>query len=117
MRVRAGQESGKSFNLFGRRTGIEDIKSLSAMIIQSEKFGTSLAQALKVYADGLRTRRRMRAEAAVGKAGGKELVSIGGFVLPVLVVIALMPGMLSVLKDRELLSGGRSGGERDKRGE
>ena len=51
MQVRAGQERGKSFNQFVRRTGIEDIKSLAAMIIQSEKFGTSLAQALKVYAD------------------------------------------------------------------
>jgi tight adherence protein C len=76
MQVRAGQERGKSFNQFVRRTGIEDIKSLAAMIIQSEKFGTSLAQALKVYADALRTRRRLRAEAAVGKAGIKMLFPI-----------------------------------------
>jgi len=65
MQVRAGQERGTAFNQFVRRTGIEDIKSLAAMIIQSEKFGTSLAQALKVYADALRTRRRLRAEQAL----------------------------------------------------
>jgi len=65
MQVRAGQERGKAFSQLVRRTGIEDIKALSAMIIQSERFGTSLSQALKVYADALRMRRRLRAEAAV----------------------------------------------------
>ena len=107
MQVRAGQERGKAFNQFIRRTGIEDIKSLAAMIIQSEKFGTSLAQALKVYADALRTRRRLRAEAAVGKAGIKMLFPIVVFILPVLFVITLVPGMLSVMKDLKLLGGGR----------
>ena len=62
------------------------------MIIQSEKFGTSLSQALKVYADALRTRRRLRAEAAVGKAGIKMLFPIVVFILPVLFVITLVPG-------------------------
>jgi tight adherence protein C len=107
MQVRAGQERGTAFNQFVRRTGIEDIKSLAAMIIQSEKFGTSLAQALKVYADALRTRRRLRAEAAVGKAGIKMLFPIVLFILPVLFVVTLVPGMLSVLKDLKLLGGGR----------
>ena len=107
MQVRAGQERGTAFNQFVRRTGIEDIKSLAAMIIQSEKFGTSLAQALKVYADALRTRRRLRAEAAVGKAGIKMLFPIVLFILPVLFVITLVPGVLSALKDLKLLGAGR----------
>jgi len=105
MQVRAGQERGKSFRQFVRRTGIEDIKSLAAMIIQSEKFGTSLAQALKVYADALRTRRRLRVEAEVGKAGIKMLFPIVVFILPVLFVITLVPGMLSVFKNLQLLGG------------
>jgi tight adherence protein C len=105
MQVRAGQERGKSFNQFVRRTGIEDIKSLAAMIIQSEKFGTSLGQALKVYADALRTRRRLRVEAEVGKAGIKMLFPIVVFILPVLFVITLVPGMLSVFKNLQLLGG------------
>jgi len=107
MQVRAGQERTVAFQQFVRRTGIEDIKSLAAMIVQSEKFGTSLAQALKVYADALRTRRRLRAEAAVGKAGIKMLFPIVVFILPVLFVITLVPGMLSVLKDLKLLGGAR----------
>jgi tight adherence protein C len=73
MQVRDGQERGKAFNQFVRRTGIEDIKALAPMIIQSEKFGACLAQAVKVYADALRARRRLRADAAIGKAGIKML--------------------------------------------
>ena len=106
MQVRAGQERTIAFNQFVKRTGIEDIKSLAAMIVQSEKFGTSLAQALKVYADALRNRRRLRAEAAVGKAGIKMLFPIIAFILPVLFIITLVPGMLSVMKDLKLLGGG-----------
>ena len=107
MQVRAGQERSVAFNQFVRRTGIEDIKSLAAMIIQSEKFGTSLAVALKVYAEGLRKRRTLEAEAAVAKAGIKMLFPIVIFILPVLFVITLVPGLLSVLRDLKLLTAGR----------
>jgi tight adherence protein C len=107
MQVRAGQERTVAFNQLVRRTGIEDIKSLAAMIVQSEKFGTSLAQALKVYAEALRTRRRLRAEAAVGKAGIKMLFPIVIFILPVLFIITLAPAIISTLKDLKMLTGGR----------
>jgi tight adherence protein C len=103
MQVRAGQERAKAFSAMVRRTGIEDIKALSAMIIQSERFGTSLSQALTVYADALRMRRRLRAEEAVGKAGIKMLFPIVIFILPVLFVITLVPGMLSVIHDLQSL--------------
>jgi tight adherence protein C len=106
MQVRAGQERTVAFQQLVKRTGIEDLKSLAAMIIQSERFGTSLAQALKVYADALRTRRRLRAEAAVGKAGIKMLFPIVIFILPVLFVITLVPGLISVLHDMQLLGVG-----------
>jgi tight adherence protein C len=107
MQVRAGQERTVAFQQLVRRTGIEDLKSLAAMIIQSERFGTSLAQALKVYADALRTRRRLRAEAAIGKAGIKMLFPIVIFILPVLFVITLVPGLISVMHDMELLGIGK----------
>jgi tight adherence protein C len=99
LQVKAGQERSTAFKQLVRRTGIEDIKSLSAMIIQSERFGTSLSQALKVYADSLRHRRRLRSEAAVAKAGIKMLFPIVLFILPALFVITLVPGVLSVLHD------------------
>jgi tight adherence protein C len=107
MQVKAGQERAVAFQQLVRRTVIEDIKSLAAMIVQSERFGTSLSQALKVYADALRTRRRLRAEAAVGKAGIKMLFPIVIFILPVLFVITLVPGMLSVLRDLRMGLGPR----------
>jgi tight adherence protein C len=106
MQVRAGQERTVAFQQLVKRTGIEDLKSLAAMIVQSERFGTSLAQALKVYADALRTRRRLRAETAVGKAGIKMLFPIVIFILPVLFVITLVPGLISVLHDMQLLGVG-----------
>ncbi len=99
MQVKAGQERSKAFQQLVRRTGLEDIKSLSAMIIQSERFGTSLSQALKVYADALRTRRRLRAEAAVAKAGIKMLLPIVLFILPAMFVVTLVPAVISVLRD------------------
>ena len=97
MQVKAGQERAKAFKALVRRTGIEDIKALSAMIIQSERFGTSLSQALKVYADSLRTRRRLRAETAVAKAGIKMLFPIVLFIFPALFVVVLVPGVISLL--------------------
>lgn len=103
MQVRAGQERSKAFGAMVRRTGLDDVKALSAMIMQSERFGTSLSQALTVYADALRTRRRLRADAAVAKAGIKMLFPIIVFILPVLFVVTLVPGVLSVLKDLQSL--------------
>ncbi len=107
MQVRAGQERTVAFQQLVKRTGIDDLKSLAAMIIQSERFGTSLAQALKVYADALRTRRRLRAEAAVGKAGIKMLFPIVIFILPVLFVIVLVPGMITVMQNMQLMGGSK----------
>lgn len=105
MQVRAGQERTVAFNQLVRRTGIEDIKSLAAMIVQSEKFGTSLGQALKVYAEALRNRRRLRAEAAVGKAGIKMLFPIVIFILPVLFIITLVPALINTMRDLRVLTG------------
>ncbi|HET8548333.1 MAG TPA: type II secretion system F family protein [Bryobacteraceae bacterium] len=99
MQVKAGQDRSRAFQQLVRRTGIDDIKALSAMIVQSERFGTSLSHALKVYAEALRTRRRLRAETAVARAGIKMLFPIVLFILPALFVVTLVPGVLSVLRD------------------
>jgi tight adherence protein C len=98
MQVKAGQERSKAFQALVRRTGVEDIKSLAAMIVQSERFGTSLAQALKVYAEALRTRRRLRAETAIGKAGIKMLFPVVLFIFPALFVVTLAPALISILQ-------------------
>lgn len=99
MQVKAGQDRSKAFRQLVKRTGIEDIKSLAAMIIQSERFGTSLSQALKVYADALRMRRRLRGEKAVGEAGIKMVLATVVFILPVVFIITLVPAMLTMLNN------------------
>ena len=99
MQVKAGQERAKAFEQLVKRTGIEDVKSLASMIVQSERFGTSLSQALKVYADSLRSRRRLRAETAVAKAGIKMVFPIVLFILPALFVVTVVPGLLSTLQN------------------
>jgi tight adherence protein C len=107
MQVRAGQERQVAFQRLVRRTGIEDLKSLAAMIIQSERFGTSLSQALKVYADALRQKRRLRSEAAVAKAGIKMLFPIIIFILPVLFIIAIVPALAIAFRDLRNMNSGR----------
>jgi tight adherence protein C len=107
MQVRAGQERTKSFDQLVRRTGVEAIKSLAAMIIQSEKFGTSLALALKVYADDLRKKRTRKAEEAVAKAAIKMLFPVLIFILPVLFIITLVPAVLTVVRNLQLLGAPR----------
>jgi tight adherence protein C len=106
MQVRAGQERSKAFNAMVRRTGVEDIRSLSAMIIQSERFGTSLSQALGVYASEMRKKRQLRAEEAVAKAGAKMLFPIVLFILPVLFIITLVPAVIKTMQDMQLLGSG-----------
>ena len=108
MQVRAGQERSKAFNAMVKRTGVEDIRSLSALIIQSERFGTILSQALAVYAAEMRKKRQLRAEEAVAKAGTKMLFPIVLFILPVLFVITLVPAVIKTMQDMQLLGGPRS---------
>ena len=98
MQVKAGQERAKAFEQLTKRTGIEDLKSLAAMIIQSERFGTSLSQSLKVYADSLRNRRRLRAETATAKAGVKMIFPVVLFILPALLVVVFGPVLLSAMQ-------------------
>jgi tight adherence protein C len=107
MQVRAGQERSTAFTQLVKRTGIEAIKSLAAMIVQSEKFGTSLALALKVYAEDLRKKRMRKAEEAVAKAGIKMLFPVLLFILPVLFIITLVPAVLSVIRNMQILGGPR----------
>ena len=97
VQTQAGQERSAAFRQFVKRTGVEDIKALAAMIVQSERFGTSLAQALRVYSESLRTRRRLRAEASIGRAGIKMLFATVLLIFPVFFVITLVPSILNVI--------------------
>lgn len=95
VQTQAGQERSVAFRQFVKRTGVEEVTALAAMIVQSERFGTSLSQALKVYSESLRTRRRLQAEASIGKAGIKMLFATVLLIFPVFFVVTLVPAILT----------------------
>ena len=103
LEVQAGQERAVAFQHMAQRTGLMDIRSLASMIVQAERFGTSLSQALRIYADSLRTKRRLEIEATINKAAVKMVFPIVLFVLPALFVVILAPGIISTLRDLQLL--------------
>ena len=89
-----------------QRTGLLDVRSLAGMIVQAERFGTSLSQALRIYADSIRSKRRLEIEATINKAAVKMVFPIVLFILPALFVVILAPGVLSILRDLNMLGGG-----------
>src|SRR5437762_14098320 len=103
LEVQAGQQRAVAFQHMAQRTGLLDIRSLAGMIVQAERFGTSLGQALRIYADSLRTKRRLDIEARINKAAVKMVFPIVLFVLPALFVVILAPGIISTLRDLQLL--------------
>jgi tight adherence protein C len=105
LEVQAGQERAVAFQHMAQRTGLLDIRSLAGMIVQAERFGTGLGQALRIYADSVRTKRRLEIEATINKAAVKMIFPIVLFILPALFVVILAPGIISVLRDLQLLGG------------
>jgi tight adherence protein C len=103
LEVQAGQERAVAFQHMAQRTGLIDIRSLATMIVQAERFGTGLSQALRIYADSLRMKRRLEIEATINKAAVKMVFPIVLFVLPALFVVILAPGIISTLRDLQLL--------------
>ncbi|HYR86920.1 MAG TPA: type II secretion system F family protein [Terriglobia bacterium] len=103
LEVQAGQERAVAFQHMAQRTGLVDIRSLASMIVQAERFGTSLSQALRIYADSVRTKRRLEIEATINKAAVKMVFPIVLFILPALFVVILVPGIISILRDLQLL--------------
>lgn len=95
--VQAGQDRSVAFQHMARRTGLAEIRSLASMIIQSERFGTGLANSLRIFSDSLRVKRRLDIETAIAKAAVKMIFPIVLFILPALFVVVLVPGVLSFL--------------------
>src|SRR6267143_551907 len=81
LEVQAGQERAVAFQHMAQRTGLVDIRSLASMIVQAERFGTGLSQALRIYADSVRTKRRLEIETTINKAAVKMVFPIVLFVL------------------------------------
>jgi tight adherence protein C len=78
----------------GERTGVEDLASLCTMLIQTDKFGTSVAQSLRVHSDTLRTKRRQRAEEAAAKTGVKMVFPLVLCIFPAIWVVTIGPAAI-----------------------
>ncbi len=96
MEMRAGFSRDKALRNFAMRIGLDDIDSLVAMLIQSERFGTSIGDALRVYSDNLRTRRRMIAEEAAARIGLKLLFPLIFCIFPTLLMVLLGPAGIQI---------------------
>jgi tight adherence protein C len=94
----AGKPRQEALRALSDRTGVEDVKSLVAMLVQTEKLGTSLAQSLRVHSDSLRTRRRQRAEEAAAKTTIKLVFPLVFLMFPALFIVILGPGVLQIMK-------------------
>ena len=103
LEIRVGRERSEALRNLADRTGVEDLNSLVAMLIQADRFGTSIARAVRVYSDSLRTKRRQRAEQAAQKAAFKLLLPLGALLFPTMFIIILGPALLNI---SDMLGGG-----------
>ena len=98
LEMRVGKTRIDALRELARRTGLEDIKTLVAMMIQTERFGTSIAQALRVHSDELRTKRRQRAEEMSAKTSVKMVGPLVFFIFPALMVVILGPAVITLVR-------------------
>jgi tight adherence protein C len=83
----------------GVRTGVDDLRALSAILIQADKFGSSVAQALRVQSDSMRTRRRQLAEEKAAKTAVKLIFPLVIFIFPGIFVILVGPAAITMVRD------------------
>ncbi|MBN2373056.1 type II secretion system F family protein [bacterium] len=98
LELRAGRPRKDALKNFASRINLEDVDSLVTLLIQTERFGTSVAKALRVYSDTMRSRRRERAEEMAAKMAVKLLFPLIFFIFPALFVTILGPAIIQVLK-------------------
>lgn len=96
MEMRAGFTKEKALRNFALRSGVEDVDALVAMLIQSERFGTSMGDSLRVHSDNLRNKRRLLAEEAAAKIGLKLLFPLIFCIFPTLLMVLLGPAMIQL---------------------
>jgi tight adherence protein C len=97
METRAGKVRADALRDMAERTMVDDIKSFATMLVQTERFGTSLSLALRVHADSLRTKRRQFAEEAAAKTTIKILFPLAFFIFPTLLIVMVGPAFYKIL--------------------
>jgi tight adherence protein C len=98
LEIRAGTPREEALRAFGTRTDLDDARSLATVLIQTDRFGTSVAQALRTHAEDLRVRRRQRIEEASAKTSIKMLFPLVFCIFPALFIVLLGPGILEAMR-------------------
>ena len=98
LEMRAGKRRQDALRNFGERTGEGEIRKLVAILVQNDRFGTSMGESLRTHSDFLRTRRKQDAEERAAKVGVKLVFPIFFFILPSMLIVAAGPAVLQIFK-------------------
>jgi tight adherence protein C len=98
LELRAGRTREQALRNLALRTGVEEIESLVSMLVQADRFGTSIAASLRVHSDTLRTTRRLRAEEAAAKIALKLLFPLIFFIFPSLLLVLMGPAFINIYR-------------------
>lgn len=98
LELRAGNSKEKALRNLAMRTGVEDVETLVSMLIQAERFGTSIADSLRVHAEGLRNKRRQRAEETAAKIAVKLLFPLIFCIFPALMLVLMGPAFIQIYR-------------------
>jgi tight adherence protein C len=108
LQLQMGRARNEVLHELGARTGVDDLKALSAILIQADKFGTSVAQALRVQSDSMRTRRRQLAEEKAAKTAVKLIFPLVLFIFPAIFVVLVGPAAITMINEMfPAMSGGK----------
>ena len=105
LEIQAGVPRREAFRRLAERTGVEDLRQLSAVLTQTEMFGTSIARALRVHGDSMRVKRMQRAEEKAAMVGVKMTIPLIFCILPSLMAVVLGPAVVSIFE--KLIKGGK----------
>lgn len=97
LEIRVGRSREEALHNLAERTGVDDIRSFVALLVQADRYGSSIAKAVRVFAESLRTKRRQRAEQASQKAALKLIFPLTGFLFPVIILVILAPAVLNII--------------------
>ena len=97
LEIRVGQSREEALRNLAERTGVDDIRSFVALLIQADRFGSSIGKAVRVFAESLRTKRRQRAEQTAQKAALKLVFPLTIFLFPVIVLVILGAALLNLI--------------------
>src|SRR6202167_5273139 len=107
LEMRAGKPRAEALRNLIDRAGVDDIRSLVGTLIQTDRFGTSIAQALRIHSDSLRTARRQRAEEQAAKTTIKMVPPLVIFVLPSIIFVTIGPAVIDLIRQLGPVSGGK----------